>query len=105
MHYFSIHNPQGEHLGFLVMVPDNEHNQITESGQFALKIQSEYPPNDIAALAVLSRYEQSEAPLCWVTDKYQILLSCDDKAIGTIRQENLILDGHNLLLTDLTGAV
>ena len=39
MHQFSIHAPDGEHLGFLVMLADDETAPHPESGQLALQIQ------------------------------------------------------------------
>ena len=106
MHYFSIHNTQGEHLGFLVMQAEQEPSHVTPSeGQFALKLQSEQAPKDQAAAAIVAHYEHQELPLTWSVQKDYIELRCGVEIIGNIRRECLVLNGQNLFLTDLTGVI
>ncbi len=105
MHYFSIHHPQGEHLGFLVMLPDDENDSAPQSGRFAIKCQSEHPPKNSSATQVLTHYEQSDTLLSWQLDKDHIALSNNGQYIGRIRQEFCDIDGHSFVLTDLTGVI
>ena len=51
MHQFSIHAPDGEHLGFLVMLADDETAPHPESGQLALQIQPAAKNTALARLA------------------------------------------------------
>ena len=51
MHQFSIHARSGEHIGFLVMLADDETSPQTESGQLALQIQPAAKNTALARLA------------------------------------------------------
>ena len=103
MHYFSIHTQSGEHLGFFIMLADDETEQPPQSGRFAVKLQSEAPPQDQAAVQALSAWQLADTPLLWAADKDYVALFGGDEAIGRIRNEFLSIGGHTLLLTDLTG--
>ena len=58
MHYFSIHTQQGAHVGFFIMLPDDESETQPKSGRFAVKLQSE----EGAAAEVLAPFGQTEIP-------------------------------------------
>lgn len=103
MHYFSLHNQSGEHLGFFIMLADDESAAQPESGRFALKLQSETPPRDQSALPLLRELEASGSLLAWRTEKDKINLFADETPVGTLRNEYLTLSGHTLVLNDLTG--
>ena len=78
MHYFSIHTQQGAHVGFFIMLPDDESETQPKSGRFAVKLQSE----EGAVAEVL-----------------------DDAPVGSLRNEYLTVSGQTFVLTDLTGAM
>lgn len=104
MHYFSIHTQTGGHLGFLIMLADDESQARPQSGRFAVKLQSEQPPDDEAAAAALRVLQEHAEPLFWRVEKDRIgLFGHGTGGIGTIRNEYLTLRGVTLLLNDLTG--
>ena len=103
MHYFSLHTQSGEHLGFFIMLADDESAHQPISGRFALKLQSETPPQDSPALPILHDLEISSSLLAWRMEKDKINLFAGETLIGTLRNEYLTLSGHTLVLNDLTG--
>lgn len=103
MNYFSIHNPAGEHLGFLIMLADDESAAQPQSGRFAVKVQSEFMPKDMAAVNILQTWENHSTPLSWNIRKERVDLFADDALIGSIRHEYLTLSGQLFVLNDLTG--
>lgn len=105
MHYFSIHTPSGEHLGFFIMLADDESEQQPQSGRFMIKLQSENEPQAQAAVRALEAYQTTDEPFYWATDKDRVTLFDDKNTIGTIRNEYLIINGQTLLLNDLTGTL
>lgn len=105
MHYFSIHTQQGEHLGFFIMLPDDESGQPPSSGRFAVKAQSETAPQDAAAAHTIAFYEECGKPLYWKTEKDHVVLFDDESLIGRLRNEYLSIGGQTLVLNDLTGTI
>lgn len=105
MHYFSIHTSSGEHLGFLIMLADDENEQPPQSGRFTVKLQSEAPPQDSVAARTLSLYQSTDTPFYWAVEKDSVSLFDDGGHIGRIRNEYLTIGGHTLLLNDLTGTM
>ncbi|QEY25958.1 HLGFF motif protein [Neisseria zalophi] len=105
MHYFSIHTQQGEHLGFFIMLPDDESEAQPQSGRFAVKLQSETTPQDKAAVNALAPLQDSDTPLYWQIEKDYVILSDDNAVIGRLRNEYLTVNGQTLVLTDLTGII
>ena len=103
MHYFSIHTQSGEHLGFFIMLADDETEQPPQSGRFAVKLQSEAPPQHQAAVQALSAWQLADTPPLGAAGKDYVALFGGDEAIGRNRNEFLSSGGHTLLLTDLTG--
>ncbi len=103
MHYFSIHTQQGEHLGFFIMLADDESETQPQSGQFAVKLQSEETPGDQAAVMALQPWQDVAGPLLWRAEKDRVELFAGDTNIGAIRNEYLTLSGQMLVLNDLTG--
>ncbi len=104
MHYFSIHTPSGEHVGFFIMLPDDETEQPPQSGRFMVKLQSEAPPQEAAARA-LAPYQSTDTPFYWAVDKDYVTLFDRQENIGRIRNEYLSIGGQTLLLNDLTGTL
>ena len=105
MHYFSIHTPAGEHLGFLIMLADDENEQPPQSGRFAIKLQSEALPQDTAAVRALAEYQDSEQALYWALAKDGINLFSEQENIGRLRQEFLTISGQTLLINDISGMI
>lgn len=105
MHYFSIHTTHGEHLGFFIMLPDNESEQAPSGGRFAVKLHSETAPQGAAAVRIIGHYEAYETPLYWKVEKDHVALFDGETAIGRIRNEYLSIGGQTLVLNDLTGSI
>ena len=101
MHYFSIHTQQGAHVGFFIMLPDDESEAQPQSGRFAVKLQSE---EGVVAEALVP-FEQTEIPQYWRVVKDRIELFFDDAPVGSLRNEYLTVSGQTFVLTDLTGAM
>ena len=104
MHYFSIHTQEGAHLGFFVMLSDDESQAGPQGGRFAVKLQSENLPDGPPA-EMLGGLEQEERPLLWRVEKDRVVLFCGGRNIGSIHNEHLTLLGHPLILNDLTGTI
>ncbi|MDO5640138.1 MAG: hypothetical protein Q4G28_09755 [Neisseria sp.] len=105
MHYFSIHTQSGEHIGFFIMLPDDESEQPPQSGRFVVKLQSELPQPNTAAIRTLSPYQDTDTPFYWTVEKDHVALFDGQTIIGRIRNEYLGIGGQTLLLTDLTGTL
>ena len=103
MHYFSLHTPQGNHLGFFIMLPDNENERPAQSGRFIIKLQSESPLSPMLQTA-LEAYQNPAIPLYWAVQQDHVALFDEQRQlIGTIHNEHLKLNGQSLLLNDMTG--
>ena len=99
MHQFSIHAPDGEHLGFLVMLADDETRPQPESGQLALQIQP------AAKNTALARLAQAQT-LYWQFTRDHVRIHDEDGDYrANIRQEWLIIGGEHYQLTDLEGSL
>ncbi|MDO4640819.1 MAG: hypothetical protein Q4A84_03830 [Neisseria sp.] len=105
MHYFSIHNQQGEHLGFLIMLPDEEGANQPQSGRFIIKLQSETPPQDQTAFKTLRPFEDLAQTFYWKTEKDRISLYHDSERVGGLRNEFLTVGSQTLILGDMTGTM
>ncbi len=105
MHYFSIHTPSGEHLGFLIMLADDENENPPQSGRFAVKLQSETPPQDIGALNVLAPYQHHGQALYWRAEKDGVYLFDEKNSIGRLHQEFLNIAGQTLLINDISELI
>ena len=78
MHYFSIHTQQGAHVGFFIMLPDDESETQPKSGRFAVKLQSE----EGAAAEVLAPFGKPRFREYWRIVKDRIELFFDDAPVG-----------------------
>lgn len=105
MHYFSIHTRQGAHVGFFIMLADDESEAEPQSGRFALKLQSEDAPEDQEAATALQPWQDTAEPLFWRVENGRVELFAADSNIGSIRNEYLTLSGQMLVLNDLTGTM
>lgn len=98
MHTFSLHTLDDEHIGFLVMLPENE-NEPQRKGSFALRIIHAQP-------SPLSQWEQYDGELFWETRGNVVELFTEhDEPIGSIQQQYLTIGGKQFILNDLTGVI
>ena len=97
MQQFSLSTPDGEHLGFMIMLADDE--QTNQSGQLAIRL------SNFTHFPQLHDWEK-EASLCWtvVNDKVQVRDS-NNVLRGTIHQQWLSIGTERFLLNDLLGAL
>lgn len=103
MHTFSLHTCDDEHIGFFVMLPDDEGNQ---SGQFAIKLSSEHAPSQPSILRDLDELAQRDDALFWAVQGEKVaLFDGEHNPLGTIRQQVLRVGGKDFILNDLTGAI
>jgi hypothetical protein len=108
MLYFSISNSDNRHLGFLVLMDEEDSTYADGAvGYYAIKAQAD----EIEQLActvewqILSSLSQ-QGGLKWHKKKDNVQL-CDihHKIIGQLQQQHLILQGVHFLLNDLTGTL
>lgn len=71
MHYFSIHDQSGRHIGFFILLADDESEARLQSGRFAVKLE------DGTGNHVLSPFGQTEIPQYWrvVKDRIELFLT------------------------------
>lgn len=93
MHSFSIHTPQGAHIGFLVLVSDDETRQ---HGSLMLR------GNESAEAAALAAWQECALTWHWQGDAAEIRTDNGTPA-GSLKAEHLNLGGHTFILNDLTG--
>lgn len=101
MHYFTLNTPDDQHIGFLIMQPDEDSNG--QSGQLALKLLDNLPPHLRASTQILAHW-QAQAALSWEISGERVEVWDDEGDVcGYIRQEILSIGGHRFILNDLTG--
>lgn len=100
MHYFTINTADtDQHIGFLIMLPDDGGEQDAPHGQFAIKL------TETNIQAALSRYAEN-TELRWAIDGDHVQLFDETgEFIGTIRQQYLKINGQSFTLNDLTGMI
>lgn len=104
MHYFSLHTSDGRHIGFFIMLPDDENTENAQSGRFAVKLQSEETPPDSPAVRTLLQWQNNaEQALYWAVEKDHVALFDEQGPLGRIRNEWLTIGGETLLINDITG--
>ena len=95
MQQFTINTPDGEHLGFLMMLADDE--QTHASGQLAIKLTTNVQDNRLTDW-------QNEGALFWAIDGDCVKVrDANDILRGTIRQQWLVIGSEHYLLENLTG--
>ena len=99
MHYFNIETKNGQHVGFLVMLADDETEAQPQSGRFAVKV------SDGVSGGMLTQFEQTDIPQYWRVVKDRVELFFDDTPVGTVRGEMLTISGQTFVLGDMVGAV
>ncbi|HFB4277560.1 TPA: hypothetical protein WNV06_001172 [Neisseria gonorrhoeae] len=97
MHYFSIHDQSGRHIGFFILLADDESEARLQSGRFAVKLE------DGTGNHVLSPFGQTEIPQYWRVVKDRIEPFFDEAPVGTLRNEYLTVSGQTFVLNDLIG--
>lgn len=98
MHYFTINTEDNEHIGFLIMLPDDAGEHDAPHGQFAIK-----QADDVAMADVLAQWADN-TELRWAVQGDEVQLYDEQgEYIGRIRQQYLQLGKYHFLLNDLTG--
>lgn len=103
MNQFTLSDTEGRHLGFLVMMAEDEYDEAPESGYAALRLLGEQLPcnRDTEQLA-----EAAAHTLAWQLDGDKVWLYDENgETCGHIRQEWLILGKSRFALGDLTGVL
>lgn len=100
MDYFSLHDSDSLHCGFLIMIADNETAERPTSGQFVFKLQDSAPQ---AAEDVLAHLQEPHSGQIWRVEKERVHLFSDGHIIADIRQEYLTIGGQTFVLNDMTG--
>lgn len=105
MHYFSINSETNQHLGFLVLMEDEEFSSQRHCGYLKIKAQAEsmtqqeYPQ----LYEILKECEQYSS-LTWQKQGEKLMILDDkNKPIGTIQQQYLSIREHEFILNDLIG--
>lgn len=106
MHYFTLNSRDNTHLGFLVMLEDEE--MPTEHGCFAVKAQAQAAASSAgypAEWAVLRRLAAEEG-LVWRRQGERIrLLNAAGEHIGHWQQQHIRLLGQDFVVNDLSGVL
>ena len=107
MHYFTINSEDNRHLGFLVLMVDDENDSAATGGCFAVKAQAEMA--DQQACPALWRVLQNLSainPLYWQQHGDSVrLLDDNGEPIGHLQQQHLKLNGQHFVLQDLSGTL
>lgn len=103
MHYFTINTEHDEHIGFLVMLPDDGGEQDAPHGQFAIKLTEN--SNCLPFQAALTKWANNTELRWAIEGDFVQLYDENGENIGTIRQQNLKIGGKNFILNDLTGVM
>ncbi len=100
MHYFTINTAEdNQHIGFLVMLPDDGGEHDAPHGQFAIKLAD---PDQISPLTPWA----DNTELRWAIHQDHVQLFDETgELIGSIRQQHLKLAGQHFTLNDLTGMI
>ena len=103
MQQFTLNTLDGTHLGFMVFVPDNEHDPQPQSGSCMLRLQAAEAgslPEQVAQ--VLTPYTSSI--LSWhISGEVLSLCDAEGSIIADLRQQYLRIGGLTLQLTNLNG--
>lgn len=103
MNQFTLSDSEGRHLGFLVMMAEDEYDEAPESGHAALRLSGEDLPHnrDTKILA-----QTAQQVLLWQLEGDTVRLYDEaGEMCGAIRQEWLTLGKSRFLLGDLTGVL
>lgn len=108
MLYFSINSSNNLHLGFLVLMDEDDSAYADGAvGYYAIKAQAD-EADQIACAAewrILSGLSQ-QAGLKWHKNHdYVQLCNANNEIIGQLRQQYLTLQGQHFVLNDLTGTL
>lgn len=107
MHYFTISSEDNQHLGFLVMMADDEHSSSPDCGCFAIKAQADADAQQhyTAQWRILSQLATAPA-LYWQRTGDEVRLSdAEGSPIGRLQQQYLKLNGQPFVLHELTGTL
>lgn len=103
MNQFTLSDPAGRHLGFLVMMAEDEYDEAPAAGFAALRLSDEAPAGSGGDALLAQTAGQT---LTWRLDGDTVCLFGEDgEPLGHIRQEWLLLGKSRFLLGDLTGVL
>lgn len=101
MNQFTVSDHDGRHLGFLVMMAEDEYDEAPEAGYAAFRLLTEKQPESREARTLA---DASARPWLWRLEGDKVCLYDDEGTVGGhIRQQWLVLDGSRFVLGDLTG--
>ena len=104
MHYFTVNSEDSRHLGFLVLMANDE--ATPQSGCCAVKAQAEVADQQHCPAQWRVLTELAEATLFWQRHGEELyLLDPQGCRIGRLQQQYLKLNGQHFVLTDLTGTL
>lgn len=100
---FSIQNDQGEQLGFLLMIADED---IPQTGACLIRFMAQTEALEQNPQAQLLKQLQSLGELIWRFNGQKTILSTmDEQLVAHIKEQILIIQDHSFLLIDLTGNI
>lgn len=100
MQQFTLSTPEGRHLGFIVFLPDNEHETPPQSGVCMLRLQAaEAALPEAAPLPAWA-----DQTLFWRTEGEALAIyDAGNQAVADLRQQYLRWSGRLFVLSDLSG--
>jgi hypothetical protein len=108
MFYFSINSLDNHHLGFLVLM-DEEDSTYTNgaTGYYAIKAQADETDQQACSVQwqILKQVSQYGSLSWYRQSDYVQLCNAENNIIGRLQQQHLNLCGQHFLLNDLTGTL
>ncbi|MGE9658680.1 hypothetical protein BGI05_05555 [Snodgrassella alvi] len=108
MFYFSINSPDNCHLGFLVLM-DEDNSAYTDgaTGYYAVKAQADETDQQACPVQwqILQQLSVQDSLRWFRKADYVQLCDAENNIIGRLQQQYLILCGQHFILNDLTGTL
>lgn len=108
MLYFSINSNDNHHIGFLVLM-DEDDSAYTDGakGYYAVKAQADAQDSQACAAQwqLLEQLSKQESLKWYRQSDYVQLCDAEDRIIGRLQQQYLNLCGQHFFLNDLTGTL
>lgn len=106
MYYFGISDQLRQHLGFMVLIDEQDSAASTcEQGYFAIKIANDVPYSDSQTYQTLLQLSIRPMLLWQKQGDYLQLSDEDGVMIGKLQQQFLQLHHQHYILEDLTGTI
>lgn len=103
MYQFSLHTPEGEHIGFLIMLANDE--QHPTNGQLALKLLSNLSAQLLHKHQPIVRLAREKTLFWTIASERVTLFDVEQTPCASIYQQWLNIGGEHYLLNDLTGTL